>query len=83
MRRVEAVRCASTPSRMFSSLVCKKYMSTNSWKPKLESPYVHRGTAYVADLRRNWAYQATHRKPRLKLSQIPVHSSEANATGER
>ena len=31
-----------------------------------ESPYVHRCSAYLKDLEKNWAYKDTDRKPKFR-----------------
>ena len=33
---------------------------------RVESAYVHRYTGYIADLKNNWAYIGTNRKPGRK-----------------
>ena len=37
---------------------------------KIESPYVHRVTAYLKDLEKNWAYVNTNKIPGVKTKSI-------------
>ena len=32
----------------------------------MESPYIHRYTAYIKDLQKNWAYKDTGKRPKPK-----------------
>ena len=35
---------------------------------KKENPHVHRFSSYISDLKKNWAYVGTNRKPRFKCA---------------
>ena len=46
--------------------ICSKHEKTNT----VESPYVHRYTAYLKDLESNWAYDQSGRKPKPTYANV-------------
>lgn len=49
----------------------KKHVDAHTEKnQKVESPYVHRFSAYLKDLEKNWAYVNTNKIPGVKTKSM-------------